>query len=91
MEHQLNCIACCAYLGIIGEYDPSILDGYHLVNQYILYAPFHLYFFLYPIRTAQRGELFVINFIMFVLLRFWSYFFATNHSVAYERTKFGIL
>jgi hypothetical protein len=40
-------------------------------------------------RNTQCGELFVINFIIFVLSRFSTNLLAVNHSIIQVRTKFA--
>jgi hypothetical protein len=49
------------------QYDSSNLGGCQFVDQGILYLLTSVYFPLYPILNAHCSELFVTNFIIFVL------------------------
>jgi hypothetical protein len=72
------------------QYDSSKLSGYQPVNQETLCLLSLLYTFLHKHYVMHSVvELFVINFIIFVLSRFSTNLLAVNHSIIRVRNKFN--
>jgi hypothetical protein len=61
------------------QYDSSNSGGYQFVDQGILYLLTLLYIFHYIQYLMHIGELYVTNFIIFVLSKFRASLFAINH------------
>jgi hypothetical protein len=63
----------------VDQYGLSYLSGYQFVNQWnFVFTDSSMYLSLYPMFNGHCGELFVINFITFILSRF----IARGHAVA---------